>query len=80
MVVVDQHGIVRAFSHGAEELFGFAEQEVVGRNVRMLTPANITSHQDGDSDAFARTGIRMSSAPIASNWRVTVQDTSSRSN
>lgn len=43
MVVVDQHGIVRAFSHGAEELFGFAEQEVVGRNVRMLTPANITS-------------------------------------
>lgn len=56
MVVVDQHGIVRAFSHGAEELFGFAEQEVVGRNVRMLTPANITSRQDGDSDAFARTG------------------------
>lgn len=56
LIVVDQSGIVRAFSRQAEEMFGFAESEVVGQNVRILTPPHVIDRHDESMDAFARTG------------------------
>ena len=56
LIVVDQGGIVRAFSRQAEEMFGFNEAEVVGQNVRILTPPNVGDRHDKSMDAFARTG------------------------
>lgn len=56
LIVVDQSGIVRAFSRQAEEMFGFVESEVVGQNVRILTPPHAIDRHDESMDAFARTG------------------------
>lgn len=58
VLVVDQDGIVRAFSAQAEAMFGFAEAEVVGQNVRILTPPHLGERHDAHMDAFARTGQR----------------------
>ncbi len=36
MVVIDQAGLIHSFSAAAERLFGYAADEAMGRNVRML--------------------------------------------
>lgn len=58
VMVVDQGGIVHAFSRQAEEMFGFTEAEVIGQNVRILTPPHVVDRHDEHMDAFARTGQR----------------------
>ncbi|UVI39584.1 PAS domain-containing sensor histidine kinase [Qipengyuania spongiae] len=45
MVVIDEWGVICAFSAAAETMFGFRANEVLGRNVNVLMPQpNSTSH------------------------------------
>lgn len=58
MVVIDEKGLILSFSAAAETMFGFAEDEVLGRNVAMLMPSPDRERHDDYIARYAATGER----------------------
>jgi two-component system sensor kinase FixL len=58
MIVIDEAGLIRDFSHAAERLFGWTAQEVSGRNVSMLMPNPYRDAHDSYLQRYYRTGER----------------------
>jgi two-component system sensor kinase FixL len=57
VILIDAHGAVEVFSRAAERLFGYAADEVVGRNVSMLMAQKDRDLHDAYMDRYARTGV-----------------------
>ncbi|MEL6877232.1 MAG: PAS domain S-box protein [Pseudomonadota bacterium] len=57
MVITDDEGIIRSFSKGAEQMFGYSEEEVLGENVSLLMPSPDREHHDGHMKRYADTKV-----------------------
>lgn len=67
MIVIDEHGTILYFGKSAEEMFGYASDEVVGRSLTMLMPQaeNHSPHPDAGSDP----PLGQAERPLAINRR-----------
>jgi two-component system sensor kinase FixL len=58
MIVIDGNGIVQFFSTAAERLFGYTEQEAIGKNVSELMPQPDQSRHNGYLARYRSSGER----------------------
>lgn len=56
IITVDDHGIIESFNLMASRIFGYAANEVLGKNVRMLMPDSYAVHHDDYIGNYLRTG------------------------
>jgi two-component system sensor kinase FixL len=56
IIVIDAKGRIEAFNRGAQQLFGYPEDEVLGRNVSILMPSPHHEQHDGYLERYIRTG------------------------
>ncbi|WP_209428267.1 PAS domain S-box protein [Pararhodobacter sp. SW119] len=58
VILIDADGTVQMFNPACEQLFGFAADEVIGQNVKMLMPAHFSDAHDGYIANYLATGDR----------------------
>jgi two-component system sensor kinase FixL len=56
IIVIDAKGRIEAFNRGAQELFGYPEAEVLGRNVSILMPSPHHEQHDAYLERYLTTG------------------------
>ncbi len=58
VILIDSQGGVLMFNPACERLFGYASEEVVGQNVKMLMPTSFRKEHDGYLHNYRTSGVR----------------------
>lgn len=58
LIIIDQDGAIQLFTLGAERLFGYRHDEVLGQNVKMLMPSPYREAHDGYLATYLKTGVK----------------------
>jgi two-component system sensor kinase FixL len=57
VVIIDHRGTIETFNRAACRVFGYADSEVIGRNVRVLMPEHDERQHDQYLDRYLQTGV-----------------------
>ncbi|OGS99495.1 MAG: hypothetical protein A3F73_04750 [Gallionellales bacterium RIFCSPLOWO2_12_FULL_59_22] len=56
IITIDESGTIQAFNPAAEQIFGYSQQETLGKNVKMLMPEADRSQHDAYINRYLQTG------------------------
>ena len=56
VVLIDGNGIIESFNPGAERVFGYSADEIVGQNIALLMPTPFRANHDDYIRRYQRTG------------------------
>jgi len=56
IISIDEQGIIQTINPAAERMFGYAEDELIGQNVRVLMPLPYREEHDSYIERYLRTG------------------------
>jgi two-component system sensor kinase FixL len=56
VIVIDEQGLIESFNPAAERMFGYSEQEILGRNVNALMPSPDRERHDAYIRRYVDTG------------------------
>jgi PAS domain S-box-containing protein len=63
IITIDERGVIDSVNHAAERLLGYSVAELVGQNIKLLTPEPYRSESDDKIANYLRSGVTRSIGP-----------------